>query len=151
VGSIRGQDDRRYEFNDAHWLDRAVKPDIGLDVDFSAENETAKEILPLKSANAVQTEQIAALSAASNGTLYGVLAIVSAVIGFLPGLGVLFLFLAIILGMQARRQGKTRGNQMAVLLGTIALAICVLVVIVDLVTLVSLSALLFGFSSGALK
>ncbi|MEI9989984.1 MAG: hypothetical protein WDM86_08105 [Rhizomicrobium sp.] len=147
-GIILGDDGNRCAFTEQYWSDKVSRPVAGLTVDFVTDSGSAKDIFAIRQAPVSAPSQAprgpVASPSTSDGSLLGGLSVGAAVLGLLPGFGVLFLIAGFVLGIIARRQAKVAGNSTGLLLGAIGIAIASLVVVVELIFVVFLGAMLFA-------
>ncbi|MEJ0028224.1 MAG: hypothetical protein WDN01_19520 [Rhizomicrobium sp.] len=152
-GIILADDGNRRPFTEQYWSDKASRPVAGLTVDFVTDGESARDIFAIRQAPASAPPQAprgpAASPSTSDGSLLGGLSLGAAVLGLLPGFGVLFLIAGFVLGIMARRQAKIAGNSTGLMLGAIGIALSSIVVVVELIFVVFLGAVLFASSTGS--
>ncbi len=152
-GIILADDGNRCAFTEQYWSDKASRPVAGLSVDFIADGGAAKDIFAIRQAPAPAAPASApyqgprppaASQSNSDGTLLGGLSVGSAVLGLLPGFGVLFIIGGFVLGIVARKQAKVAGNSTGLLLGAIGIAISSIVVVIELIFVLFLGAMFFA-------
>ncbi|MEI9886809.1 MAG: hypothetical protein WDN08_09975 [Rhizomicrobium sp.] len=147
-GIILADDGNRCTFTEQTWSDKAARPVAGLSVDFVTDGGAAKDIFAIRQTPLSQPSPAAPAPAASqstnDGTLLGGLSLGSAILGLVPGFGVLFVIGGFVLGIFARKQAKLAGNSTGMLLGTIGIAVSSIVVVLELLVAFFLGAMLFS-------
>lgn len=134
-GLIRSSQGERFNFRREDWNDPDTRPRVGQSVDFDGNGDAARDVVVVGQAKASS-------EAVSNGTVLGVVSIVAAVLGLLPGIGLLLAIIALVTGIIGRRQAKTHGNNTGKLLATIGVAISCVVLVIDVILSIGLVAML---------
>lgn len=147
-GLILADDGNRFTFTEPNWSDKSSRPVAGLSVDFVTDGGSARDIFVIRQASLSQPSAPSGAPtvnpSTSDGTLLGGLSLGSAVLGLLPGFGVLFIIGGFVLGILARKQAKLSGNSTGMVLGTIGIVLSSLVVVGEVALLLFLGGLFYA-------